>query len=44
MADIQQLPRAETVCQFCGVSYLVHHEIKRLEDTVESMKRELTRY
>ena len=44
IADIQQLPRAETVCQFCGVSYLVHHEIKRLEDAVESMKGELTRY
>ena len=42
-ADIQRLPHGETVCRFCGVSYLVHHEIKRLEDAVESMKGQLKR-
>ena len=32
--EIQKLDRDETVCQFCGVSYLIHREVKALEDQV----------
>ena len=35
--EIKTLPRNETVCKFCGVSYLVHHEIKALEDRVSEL-------
>ena len=28
---IQSLPEDETVCKFCGVSYLIHREVKRLQ-------------
>ena len=35
------MPRDETVCEFCGVSYLIHHEIKRLEELVEQLEKEL---
>jgi hypothetical protein len=30
-ADITNMSRQDTVCQFCGVSYFVHNEIKALE-------------
>lgn len=37
--EIKSLPRSETVCKFCGVSYLVHHEIKALEDRISELER-----
>ena len=33
--EILKMDRDETVCQFCGVSYLIHNEIKRLEDRIK---------
>ena len=27
--EIQNLPLEETKCRFCGVSYLVHHEVAK---------------
>lgn len=33
--EILNMDRDETVCQFCGVSYLIHNEIKRLEDRIK---------
>ena len=33
--EIRKLARDETVCKFCGVSYLIHHEIKALEDKLK---------
>jgi hypothetical protein len=33
--EIQKMKKDETVCQFCGVSYLIHREIKKLEDRVK---------
>ena len=41
--EIQEMKRDETVCQFCGVSYLIHNEIKKLEDEVVKLKKELER-
>ena len=42
--EIQEMKRDETVCQFCGVSYLIHNEIKKLEDEIIQLKIELERY
>lgn len=33
--EILQMSRDETVCQFCGVSYLIHTEIKKLEARIK---------
>lgn len=33
--EILKMPRDETVCQFCGVSYLIHNEIKKLEERIK---------
>lgn len=33
--EILKMERDETVCQFCGVSYLIHTEIKKLEDKIK---------
>lgn len=43
-ADVQTLPRDETVCKFCGVSYLIHNEIKKLEEKVQFLERQLQHY
>ena len=37
------MERDETVCQFCGVSYLIHNEIKALELKLEKAEAELKR-
>ena len=33
--EILNMSRDETICQFCGVSYLIHNEIKKLEDKIK---------
>lgn len=33
--EIRDMERDETVCKFCGVSYLIHNEIKALEDKLK---------
>lgn len=33
--EIQNMGTADTVCKFCGVSYLIHREIKKLEDRIK---------
>lgn len=35
MLEITSLPQGDTVCSYCGVSYLIHHEIKRLEQELK---------
>lgn len=42
-SEIQAMERDETVCQFCGVSYLIHNEIKALELKLEKAEAELKR-
>ena len=42
-AEIQAMPSDETVCQFCGVSYLIHREIKALEDKLAEAEKELAK-
>jgi len=39
--DILKMPRNETVCQYCGISYLIHNEIKLLEDRLHAAELEL---
>lgn len=39
--EIQNLPRDDTVCHYCGVSYLIHREIKMLEEKLQRMEEEL---
>ncbi|XP_067658417.1 uncharacterized protein [Haliotis asinina] len=38
---IQEMPRGETVCQYCGVSYLIHNEIKALQEKLAAAEAEL---
>ncbi len=33
--EIRNMAKDETVCKFCGVSYLIHNEIKALEDKLQ---------
>jgi hypothetical protein len=33
--EILTMSRDETICQFCGVSYLIHNEIKKLEERIK---------
>jgi len=42
--EIQKMPRNETVCQYCGISYLIHNEIKFLEDRLQAAVLELEKY
>lgn len=41
---IRSLPPEETKCKFCGVSYLVHHEVKKLENQLERVQSELDEF
>ncbi|KAF8568243.1 hypothetical protein P879_07780 [Paragonimus westermani] len=40
--ELRNLSRCQTVCQYCGVSYLVLSEIKRLEDCLTRLQTEST--
>ncbi|XP_069721233.1 protein LEKR1 isoform X2 [Phaenicophaeus curvirostris] len=42
--EIRKMSRDETVCKYCGVSYLVLHEFKMMEDKVKAMEREFQFY
>ena len=41
--EIGALPRDDTVCKFCGVSYLILNEIKKLEEKLKSALKEIER-
>lgn len=38
------MSRDETVCKYCGVSYLILHEFKVMEDKVKAMEKEIKCY
>ncbi|KAI8796019.1 DNA double-strand break repair Rad50 ATPase [Biomphalaria glabrata] len=42
--EIQNLARDKTVCKYCGVSYLIHNEIKALEKKLKATEEELVKY
>ncbi|XP_059154846.1 uncharacterized protein LOC131940234 [Physella acuta] len=41
--EIKKLARDKTVCKYCGVSYLIHNEIKALEGKLKAAEGELSR-
>lgn len=41
---IRKMERDETVCRYCGVSYLIHSEIKALEKKLKSLEKQLENY
>uniref|UniRef100_U3JQB2 Leucine, glutamate and lysine rich 1 n=1 Tax=Ficedula albicollis TaxID=59894 RepID=U3JQB2_FICAL len=42
--EIRKMPRDQTVCKYCGVSYLTLHELKVMEDKVKAMEKEMKVY
>ena len=42
--EIKKMDRDDTVCKFCGVSYLIHNEIKAMEDKLNATLKELKYY
>ena len=42
--EVRSMKRDETVCKYCGVSYLIHSEIKALEEKMKKLQEELEFY
>ncbi|XP_025030554.1 uncharacterized protein LOC112542291 [Python bivittatus] len=42
--EIRKMSRDETVCKYCGVSYLILHEFKLLEEKVKAMEKKVKFY
>ncbi|KAM6223895.1 protein LEKR1 [Rhynchocyon petersi] len=42
--EIQKMPPEEKVCKYCGVSYLLLHEFKAMEEKVRTMEKEMIFY
>lgn len=42
--EIREMEKDATVCQFCGVSYLIHSEMKALEERVLEAERQMEHY
>ncbi|XP_054556958.1 protein LEKR1 isoform X2 [Talpa occidentalis] len=42
--EIQKMSPEEKVCKFCGVSYLILHEFKSMEEKVKAMEKEMKFY
>lgn len=42
--EIQTMDKDDTICQFCGVSYLIHNEMKALLKRVEEAERTMEHY
>ncbi|XP_009462136.1 PREDICTED: leucine-, glutamate- and lysine-rich protein 1 [Nipponia nippon] len=42
--EIRKMSRDETVCKYCGVSYLILHEFKAMEEKVKAMEKEIKFY
>ncbi|XP_007941742.1 leucine-, glutamate- and lysine-rich protein 1 [Orycteropus afer afer] len=42
--EIQKMPSEEKVCKYCGVSYLILHEFKAMEEKVKEMEKEMKFY
>ncbi|OWK52335.1 protein LEKR1 isoform X1 [Lonchura striata] len=42
--EIRKMSREQTVCKYCGVSYLTLHEFKVMEDKVRAMEKEMKVY
>jgi hypothetical protein len=42
--EIQKMKRDETVCKFCGVSYLIHNEMKALQEKLAEAEKQMEFY
>nr|XP_020844551.1 leucine-, glutamate- and lysine-rich protein 1 isoform X2 [Phascolarctos cinereus]XP_020844552.1 leucine-, glutamate- and lysine-rich protein 1 isoform X2 [Phascolarctos cinereus]XP_020844553.1 leucine-, glutamate- and lysine-rich protein 1 isoform X2 [Phascolarctos cinereus] len=42
--EIQKMSRGETVCKYCGVSYLILHEFKLMEEKMKAMEADMKFY
>ncbi|XP_010071201.1 PREDICTED: GRIP1-associated protein 1-like [Pterocles gutturalis] len=42
--EIRKMSRDETVCKYCGISYLILHEFKAMEEKVKAMEKEIKFY
>ncbi|XP_077204722.1 protein LEKR1 isoform X2 [Paroedura picta] len=42
--ELLKMSRDETVCKYCGVSYLILHEFKMLEEKVKAMEEKMKFY
>jgi len=42
--EIQKMSPEEKVCKYCGVSYLILHEFKAMEEKVKVMEKEMKFY
>ena len=40
-AEITSMSLDETVCKYCGISYLIHREVSKLQDQVKKLTTEL---
>ena len=39
--EIENMNEEDTVCKFCGISYLIHREVARLKDELEKAQTEM---
>ncbi|NP_001033012.2 protein LEKR1 isoform 2 [Mus musculus] len=42
--EIQKMSPEETVCKYCGVSYLILHEFKAMEEKLKAVQEEMKFY
>ncbi|KAM4889215.1 protein LEKR1 isoform 5-T8 [Thomomys bottae] len=42
--EIQKMSPEEKVCKYCGVSYLILHEFKAMEERLKAMEKEVEFY
>ncbi len=33
--EILKMEHAETICKYCGISYLIHSEVKKLKEKIQ---------
>ncbi|EGD82072.1 hypothetical protein PTSG_02753 [Salpingoeca rosetta] len=43
-AELQQMAEDETICKFCGISYLIHRQVKALQEEKEFLEGQLRRF
>uniref|UniRef100_A0A673U666 Leucine, glutamate and lysine rich 1 n=1 Tax=Suricata suricatta TaxID=37032 RepID=A0A673U666_SURSU len=42
--EIQKMSPEEKVCEYCGISYLILHEFKAMEEKMKAMEKEMKFY
>ena len=39
--ELEKMSEEETVCSFCGISYLIHREVARLKDELDETRKKM---